>query len=127
MSKNRIVKRVSMEDPEEFLQEPEEPAEGVTRTEDLDDHGVRIGDDMEDEPVVSVDPSPAPLIVNNAPLEATVITVDRKPLLARALPFLETFSRHGRGSRCPVCAQIIGHNENCKLAALIAEIEAVLK
>jgi len=52
---------------------------------------------------------------------------DNDGLLARALPFLLRYSHSGRGSRCPECGQVIGHNETCKLAALIAEIEKAMK
>lgn len=86
----------------------------VKSMEDEDDGGVRIGADMEE-----VEPPSGPPVEIHIPAH--------KPLLARALPYLETYSRHGRGSRCPECGQVFGHNEKCKLAALIAEIEAVTK
>jgi len=70
-----------------------------------------------------------PLIVLDRPTCGLEVPVEPSayPLLARALPFLLSYSRHGRGSRCPVCGQIIGHQGWCKLAALIAEIEKVTK
>ena len=87
---------------------------------------------MKDKPKVVVrrmDGGPEDEVAGHAVQTVTMpkLAEQEATLLSRAMVYLEKYSRHGRGARCPECGQVIGHNAKCDLAALIAEVEGEVK